>query len=473
MFTGTLFPKQKPAAAFLCNKRRALLAWEQGTGKTIISLAAAEKLLEVGKAKRVLVIGPGSFLWQWEDKIKEFTNSSVTLVTAKNNKAGKRTREYENHTTTYTLVPYSLFRRDYERLRDAAVGRWDIVICDEAQEFRNNQTKTHNLLKDFNREVNPRYRWALTGTSITNKLEDLYSILFWVEKTFLPPWPVFEERHIVRDSFKAICGYKDLKSLNIYLQHKVDRKTEKDMAGQLPKIRPQVHKLEQTKEYKNAQATLLNHLQTMVDNLEFDDEGNLKGSQRDSGVSKAFSAVRLALSGEVKLKYATKLIKDLTNENSSNKFVCFSFYKEPINQLAELLHEAGFNTYRFTGDEDSEAKRENVKQFHNDPRGVLLCSNAGAAGLDLPFANQLINLDVPFAFGTLDQRIKRIVRASSKFQTAVVHYLIMEDSMEEFYFMVVDRKGQLQAAVLDKSDIDEVVVRPMSLRQYLTGERVE
>lgn len=463
MFTQKLFPVQKPAASFLCSKKKALLAWEQGTGKTIISLAAAEKLRQLDRVSRTLVVAPGSLLWQWEDRIKEFTTGTSTLTKAKD----KGSRRYEEHCSDYSLVPYSLFRRDFEELLGA--WQWDLMITDEAQEFRNNKSKTHDLLKHLNREVNPAYRWALTGTAITNKLEDLYSIMYWVDKHFLPPWPTFDEEHIVRNQFGGIESYRNLKGLNEYLPHRVDRKTEKDMAGQLPKARELVHTISRSEGYEQAESELLDCLQQMVENLEFNEKGELKGHRPDSRVSRAFHKARGELCSDEKLKYARRLIQE--GWQDGHKTVVFSYFKEPLVRLTDELSSQGFNAYRFTGDEDSDTKRRNVQLFKEDPRGVLLCSNAGAAGLDLPFASRLINLDIPFAFGTLDQRIKRIIRASSKFESVVVHYLVMEDSLEAFYFMIVRKKGELQTAILDRNDIDEVVVRPMSLRQYLIGDK--
>lgn len=456
MFKGKLFSEQIPAAEFLCNRKKVLLAWEQGTGKTIISLAAASKLFELGKVNKALVLCPSSFAWQWEDKLTEFTELEYSYV----KREDKEAREYELESGV-CILPYSLYRRDYEKIHKK---EWDLVITDEAQEFSNPKSKTRKLLLNFNRLQGPTYRWALSGTAISNRLEELYSILYWVDKAYLPPWPEFEKRHIIRNSFGAIERYRNLDGLNLYLQKRVSRKTHKDMAGKLPKLLTKVHTLPQDKEYKEKERVLLKELDKVVDELTFTDSGEVQGLKRSPEASKAFHAVKQQLS-KSKTTYCKELIQTILTDNPSSKIVVFSFYKDPLKQLAEELKKSNIINSSFTGDETLEQKRKAVDTFKNEGK-VLLSSDAGAEGLDLPFADYAIQLDVPFSFRVWDQRNKRIVRASSKFSSVVVNYLLLEDSFESYFFEQVKRKGDLASAVLEGTN-DDVVVKVQSLRQYL------
>lgn len=458
MFTGSLFPVQKPTAEKLCNRRRMLLAWEQGTGKTIISIAAAEKLFELGKIKNALIIGrPGDY-WQWGEKLEEFSTSRFLMAQAQK----EVSRTYRpTKSVPYVLTNWNLFRRDYANI---ARRKWDLVIADEAQEFRNHTTKTAQLIKRLNVRVDPRYRWALTGTAIGNKLEELYSIMYWVDPHFLPPWPVFEENHCVRGSLGLISGYKNLKALNTFLERRMDRKTHDDLKGQMPKLVQQIHKIEPTQSYLKSQDKLLKLLDNMAANLTFDDEGEPQ-LRRNSQVSKTFSKVRTELCSGAKLRYAIKLADSILAENPNNRVVFFSHLKDPLYRLGE--HYRSSATF-FTGDQSTEEKRSNLQEFKLRRR-ILLASDAGKAGLDLPYANYIIHLDVPFSWEVLDQRNKRITRASSLFDTAVVNYLIMEDSIEEFFYEVVMNKGRLASGALE-GKIDEVTMRPSSLREWIRDD---
>lgn len=463
MFVGKLYKPQIPAAEKLVNRRKFLLAWEQGTGKTVIAIAAIAKLFELSKARTALVVAPTSIAWQWQDKIHELTTLKAGLVEA--NKKKLRA-DYEKTLTQMTdgvlVVPYSLFRRDFTKLKKI---KWDIVIADEAQEFSNNATQTAKKIKAFNQIVNPTYRWALTGTSISNKLEELYSIMYWVDRNFLPPWPVFETRHIVRNEFGAIYKYQNLKALNEYLQVRMDRKTHADMAGQMPELLEVIHKIEHTKDYIEAEQNLLVILDDFVDSITFDSEGNpkLPGSSK---VRKAYHKAAAALISDTKLKAAERLTDQILEENPSNRVVIFCKYKDPLYNLGWELR--GKATY-FTGDQPLVQRRHNIEQFRSGQCRVLLASNAGSTGLDLPFANYIIHLDVSPSHSLDDQRNKRITRATSVHRTAVAYYLVVENSLEEFIMLTVKRKGRLAKAVQEGTE-DEVVIRPTSLRKYLRGE---
>lgn len=437
-----------------------LLAWEQGTGKTVISIAACEKLFELGKAKNALVICPNALTWQWANKIREFSDARVHMVSA----SDPDSRRYKKVPRGYVVVPYSLFRRDYP------LGNilFDIVIADEAQEFKNFSSVTAKYIKRKQFGSVPTYRWALTGTAIGNKLEELYSIFQWVDRKFLPPWPTFEQRHIVRNSYGAIASYKNLEVLNLYLQKRMDRKTHADMKGQMPTLMPPVfHKIKQSKENKEAQVKLQGELDKFRGEVYIDNAGNIKGFKKDSKLPSLFHKVKESTCSEDKLKYAKYLADKILEENETNKVIIFSFYKDPLYDLhTEFCGEAAL----FTGDQSILEKQQSVERLESGQSRCLLASNAGKAGLDLPSANYVIHLDVPFSHEVLDQRNKRITRASSVHDTANINYLIMENSVEEFYYELVLNKGKLADAVLEGTQ-NSVAMKSQSLRQFLSNGR--
>lgn len=427
----------------------------------MISVAAADKLMTMGKAAHSLVLAPGSFAWQWEDAIHQFTDRTVTYVEAKK----KATRTYSPEANSFTVVPWSLFRRDFDKIMEFP---WDIIIADEAQEFSNNKSVTAAKMRAITLRGPSTYRWFLTGTAVSTKLEELYTLLYVLDRKFLPPWPEFEERHIVRNDFDVITSYKDLKSLHQHLQYRVDRKTHADMDGEMPELVPEIVKIPQSKEYHEAETQLLKELDEHLENISFDEDGSPK-LPGGHPAGKAFAAVKRSLWTDKRRDECLKLIKAVWH---TDKVVVFSDLKQPLYDLRDQLNSAWTKTaVCFTGDETAEEKRANVKAFKEDPSvRILLCSDAGNAGLDLPWARYLININVPPSHGKKDQRAKRIVRLSSKFKTVVAYYLVMENSLEEFYLDVVLARGKLASAALEGT-ADEVVVRPQSLRNFLINAR--
>lgn len=464
MFTGTLYTTQASAANMLCAKKSVLLGWEQGLGKTVISIAAVEKLLELEYIKSVLVIAPSHLTYQWEDKINEFSTSNSKVITAKD----KSGREYVlDERIPYTITSYALFRRDYEKIKER---NWDCIICDEAQEFKNNKSKTAKLIKKLNVEINPSYRWALTGTAISNKLEELYSIFYWVDSGFLPSWPQFEKAHIVRNHYtNQIENYKNLEELSKHLKKKMHRRTQEDLKGQLPELVEQTLYLDKTKDYKEKENALLNALTEYAERVReiILTDGDLFRVPRDSNVSRAFHGVRGNTAFACKRDHCVRLVTELLEENDKNRVVVFSFYKEPLYDLKDIFQE---KAVLYTGDHGDKEKAAAIHSFKECKERVLLSSDAGSTGLDLPFANYVIHLDIPFSHGKLDQRNKRITRVGSSFKTSTVIYLLLRNSLEQFFFDIVKKKKDLADATY-YGDHDKVKIKTISLRKYLDEAR--
>ncbi len=92
----------------------------------------------------------------------------------------------------YDLVisTYGLAFRDEEHL--AAVN-WDGVVLDEAQNVKNPQTKQAQAV----RNLKARYRVALTGTPVENRLGDLWSIMDFLNPDYLGGADAFKQRFAI------------------------------------------------------------------------------------------------------------------------------------------------------------------------------------------------------------------------------------------------------------------------------------
>jgi superfamily II DNA/RNA helicase len=74
--------------------------------------------------------------------------------------------------------------------------------------------------------------------------------------------------------------------------------------------------------------------------------------------------------------------------------------------------------------------------------------------VDLPAGNLLINYDLPWSSGTATQRNGRIVRASSKFRTAVIQDVIIHNSIERRQYEALQQKSSVASAIIDGKGID-------------------
>ena len=171
-----------------------------------------------------------------------------------------------------------------------------------------------------------------------------------------------------------------------------------------------------------------------------------------------------------KLEYLTQYAKDFLEQDEENKIVIFASYVDMLEKIAQALGPEQCKLY--SGRMDAKTKEENKIAFNNDPNiRVLISSDAGGYGVDLPSGNLLVNYDLPWSSGAATQRNGRIIRASSRFQSAVIQDILIGGSIEERQYESLQQKSSVASAIIDGKGIDEKGGVPLSvgsLREFLT-----
>ena len=173
-----------------------VLADDMGLGKTIQALAAAELLRRRRGIERVLVIAPASVKYQWKTEIEKFTDLSAQVIDG----LLPRRKQLYAAPAFFNLTSYEVVLRDHgatcTRLRP------DLIILDEAQRIRNWTTATARTIK----QLKSRYAFVLTGTPLENKLEELFSVVEFVDGRRLGPAFRFLQEHRMEDEKGKSAG---------------------------------------------------------------------------------------------------------------------------------------------------------------------------------------------------------------------------------------------------------------------------
>ena len=104
-------------------------------------------------------------------------------------------------------------------------------MLDEAQRIKNWATKTALSVKG----LTPPYRLVLTGTPMENRIEELASIVEWVDDLALEPkWRLGALHAIHADGRREIVGVRHLDTLRERLQGCLVRRIRQDVLDQLP-----------------------------------------------------------------------------------------------------------------------------------------------------------------------------------------------------------------------------------------------
>ena len=505
-FVGELLPYQPEAVDRMTDRGKMLVAYDLGLGKTVITIAAIEQLMDEKKITEPgLIICLSSLKYQWASSIKKFTNGSNPLVI--DGTKEQRARQYERaikwRTTgyDYIIMNYEQVVNDWEYVKRLPRG---FVVLDEATAIKSFRSKRAKAVKKL---ATCEYRFALTGTPIENgKPEELYSIMQFVDDSVLGRFDKFDMTFIVRNTWGGVDRYRNLPMLHDRMKEASVRKAQKDpdVAPFLPETiyKEPVYVMmdrKTSKLYKRISDDLL---------MDLDNAQTLFGSSFNIlahyGFEKSWNAQADELRGQVMAKigclkmltcspqllktsaskfragngegssYAdlldqeglldnlpnTKLeefmvyVKDFLEQDENNKLVVFCSYVDMVDLIADKIGRDISVTY--TGQLDAKTKEKHKNDFNTNPDiRVFVSSDAGGYGVDIPAANMLINYDLPWSSGLATQRNGRIRRASSTWNTIVIQDFLTTGSIEVRQFEALQQKNSIASAVIDGEGIND------------------
>ena len=171
-----LMPFQRDGVGALLDMKRLLLADDMGLGKTVQAISALRVLRRRREVETCLVVAPAGLLDQWRRELSRWAPELSAIIV----RGTGREREWQwAARVDVAIVSYDSLRSDLaagDRSR-AARRTWGVVVADEAQRVKNRESAASRALKTLRRDR----AWALTGTPIENREDELASILEFVD----------------------------------------------------------------------------------------------------------------------------------------------------------------------------------------------------------------------------------------------------------------------------------------------------
>lgn len=444
-----LLPYQLDGIAFVAGAGRAILADDMGLGKTIQGIGVAELLARETDMQRVMVICPTSLKSQWRNEILRFSDRDCQLVLGK---ASERPAQYSSG-TFFTICNYEQVLRDILAIERVP---WDLIILDEGQRIKNWEAKTTRIVKG----LSSPFALVLTGTPLENRLDDLYSIVQFIDDRRLGPAFRFFNRHRVVDEKGKVLGYRNLAQLREQLKPILLRRTRDQVMKQLPERSTEIVRIPATEEQLDLHGA---HMQTVsqIARKTFISEMDLLRLQKAllmcrRTANSTYLVDRQEPGYSSKLEHLQEMLAELVAEEG-RKIVVFSEWTSMLDLIQPILEAQTLRYVRLDGSIPQKKRQGLVREFQNNPDcRLFLTTNAGSTGLNLQAANTIINVDLPWNPAVLEQRISRAHRMGQK-RPVQVYILITEETIEENLIKTLSAKHDLALAALDvDSSVDTV-----------------
>ena len=448
---AVLRPYQKRGVQWLTTLRGlelgGCLADDMGLGKTIQVLGVLAMSRRNKEKGTDLLVVPASLVDNWRLEIERFAPELEVLIAHPSripspelkNLPKKRVDAHNVMITTYGTVLRTEWMKRYS---------WRNVILDEAQAIKNPGAKQTKAVK----ALSARWRVALTGTPVENRLGDLWSIF-----DFLNPGLLGSAK-----AFNGLCksmasgkqgGYAPLRRLvQPYILRRL--KTDRSVIADLPdKTEVNAYCL-----LSKAQAALY---QQSVDEMKKAIE-TLTGIER-RGVVLAFlmrfkqicnhpsqwlGDERYEPADSGKLSRLRELCESIAARQ--DKVLVFTQFRQMTKPLAGFLGEIfGRAGLVLHGGTPIKKRQGLVKSFQEDDRVpfMVLSLKAGGTGLNLTAASHVVHFDRWWNPAVENQATDRAYRIGQN-RNVLVHKFICRGTVEERIDELIAGKQKLAGEVL-------------------------
>ncbi|MCL6518152.1 DEAD/DEAH box helicase, partial [Alicyclobacillus sp.] len=428
-----------------------LLADDMGLGKTVQVIALLAHLHEQGQLAPTLLVVPLALMDTWREELAKF---APTLPGPYLHLGPGRVRNVEwlQH-QPLTLTTYDTLRRD--QLLFGKV-KYRAIICDEAQTAKAHSSQRSHAL----RAMQGHLRLAMTGTPVENRLEELWTIMDFVQPGRLGSLKAFRETYGRGQAMPEL--FEKIRP------HYLRRTKEEVLADKLPQKTVQVMYVDSSAEqqaYARAIVTEVHHKRIHP----------LQALARLRLLYAHPGAVTQRLAGlppeRVPKLEAVLRILDAVRERGEKALIFTESRRVQALLVEALMRRYGVPEVPVINGESTH-RQAMVTQFNAAPgfRVCILSPRAAGVGLTLTSANHVIHYTRWWNPAVENQATDRVYRIGQTRPVTVYHVITKDPAnfpkgtVEEHIHALLEEKQDLARQVLvpfDVRSVQDQVMRAM------------
>ena len=461
---------------FLYSRSSALLGDETGTGKTIMSIAAAQlRLMKDNSIPFNANIPDPEILSQFRKGCLVFTLPSVVKQFSRNVEqitglpANQISNNWNDTNAIWKILPYNILSVEGTAIeataflrQQAQQGRFAVCILDECHTIKNGtptsrvpngdhkKSKTTFNCQDITQSI--PFVWGLSATIVANKPIDLYNQLKAINhplgklayKNFKGNFdPARTTAGAPIDLATKFANADRLRALLI-LQRLYIQRTKLMMESSIPNL-------------------IINKKGIGIDIDSFNQSVNirLQGYKSRKPINEQ-NAIRVELAIKKAPETLNFVRPILEAGNKVAIFTCFSESSDILkNGMLEILSPTSGYVATIKGDQDKEQRDAIIQEFKKPDgkyKAIVINIAAGGTGIDLPnILTDVVFNDYDWSPARDEQARGRFFRINSK-EDINIHYIIASGTPDEVIFKIVSQKIKIMEAIqkLDEEQISRI-----------------
>ncbi len=426
-----------------------VLADDMGLGKTAQTLALLASIQGEERGGPSLVVAPASVAAGWMEELKRFTPGLRAHL-----HYGPQ-REPPPLDVDVVVTTYSLLRLDVSVLSGIA---WHAVVMDEAQRIKN----PGSAVADAARQLDARFRLALSGTPVENQLMELWSLFEFLMPGFFASKSAFRRRYVVpiqRNQDAELAA-----ALRMRIRPFVLRRLKTEVAKELPDRVEIVRRCELSVPERDLYERVRQaYRHTVMTKVDADGMGGASLQVLEALMRLRQACLHPSLlpdhlregagaGSSAKLEALLEIVEECTQ--GGHRVLVFSQWPSLLKVAGQALDQAHVSHQQLDGSTPT-PRRKTLVDAWNAPDGpavFLISLRAGGTGLNLTAASVVVHLD-PWWNPAIEAQATDRAHRIGQTRTVTAYKLIASGTVEEMILALQARKKALVEATIDADRI--------------------